>query len=182
MRAPAPFQRQPLAREGDNSMAYPTRVRYGLRLLVRLALQSESQHLSIGEIANEEGVSVKYLEQIVSLLKPLGILVSVRGARGGYALVRDPAEVTMDSVFESLGGLSAPAPCFEDVKLCTRVNVCTTRLFWRDFDTNTRAYLRGVTLADIVTQAPQGGVEFDPAYRMSMADRSGSLKSGCAPD
>ena len=141
-------------------MAYPTRVRYGLRLLVRLALQDESRRLSMSEIAQEEGVSIKYLEQIVSLLKPLGILESVRGARGGYCLVTDPAQIAMDKVFESLGGLSAPAPCFDDSGVCCRVDVCTTRPFWGKLDRHLREYLGNMSLADVVADAPKGGLEF----------------------
>lgn len=141
-------------------MAYPTRVRYGLRLLVRLALQDELRRLSVSEIAQEEGVSVKYLEQIVSLLKPLGILESVRGARGGYSLVVNPARIPMDKVFESLGGLSFPAPCFESADVCSRVDVCTTRPFWGRLDKHVRQYLEGVSLADVVADSPKDGVEF----------------------
>lgn len=140
-------------------MAYPTRVRYGLRLLVRLAIQEESR-LSMYEIAQEEGVSVKYLEQIVSLLKPLGVLESVRGAHGGYCLVCNPSEITMDRIFESLGGLDASAPCFEDESICSRVAVCTTKPFWGQLDTHLRGFLKNMTLADIVASAPKGGLEF----------------------
>ena len=160
---------------------YPTRVRYGLRLLVRLALQDEARHLSIGDIAVEEGVSVKYLEQIVSLLKPLGVLTSIRGARGGYALTCDPATILMDQVFESLGGLSAPAPCFENPKTCSRINVCTTRPFWQDFDTYMRHYLHSTTLADIVARAPHGGLEFLSEFRSGAEGQARNVKPGCAP-
>ena len=161
---------------------YPTRVRYGLRLLVRLALQSEARHLSIGEIALEEGVSVKYLEQIVSLLKPLGILTSVRGARGGYALVRDASEISMAQVFESLGGLSPAVPCFDDPQICSRIEVCTTRPFWHDFDAHVRAFLNRFTLADIAARAPQGGVEFGEQFSATFSQRQEFLKASRARD
>ena len=158
---------------------YSTRVRYGLRLLVRLALQDSARHLSIGEIAVEEGVSVKYLEQIVSLLKPLGILVSIRGAHGGYALVCEPSAVTIDKVFESLGGLAPSVPCITDPTACGRINVCTTRPFWHDFDTYMRQYLERMTLADIVAKAPQGGVEFTTKFSLTPDGQPKLAKSGC---
>lgn len=141
-------------------MSYPTRVRYGLRLLVRLAMQSSDQYVSMSEIAQEEGVSSKYLEQIVSLLKPMGILQAVRGAHGGYSLLRDAEEIFMDQVFDSLGALSFPVPCIGDSSFCERADLCTTRPFWADLDSCLRAYLSGVSLADIVAAAPQGGAEF----------------------
>lgn len=145
-------------------MSYPTRVRYGLRFLVRLALQDEPGHLSMTEIAQEEGISVKYLEQIVSLLRPLGILQSIRGARGGYALARVPAEVYLDKVFTSLGGLEASAPCFTDTSVCSRVKVCTTRPFWMQLDHRMRSYLGGVSLADVVAIALSRGTEFERGF------------------
>lgn len=141
-------------------MNYPTRVRYGLRLLVRLALQDDDRHLSMAEIAQEEGVSVKYLEQIVSLLKPMGILQSIRGARGGYSLICSPSDISMDKVFASLGALAAPVPCIDDLAVCSRADICTTRPFWEGLHEHVGVYLSGVTLADIVASAPQGGVEF----------------------
>lgn len=147
-------------------MAYPTRVRYGLRLLVRLALQDESRRLSVSEIAQEEGVSIKYLEQIVSLLKPLGILESVRGAHGGYRLVVDPAQIPMDKVFESLGCLAFPAPCFENADICSRMDVCTTRPFWGKLDAHMREYLGAMSLADVVADTPKDGMEFCGAVRI----------------
>ena len=150
-------------------MSYPTRVRYGLRLLVRLAMQGDDRHLSMAEIAQEEGVSVKYLEQIVSLLKPMGILQSVRGARGGYSLIRDPSEIPMDRIFASLGGLSSAVPCIDDKSVCKRSEICTTRPFWTGLDAQVRSYLHGVTLADIVASAPQGGVEFLPGPGLERA-------------
>ena len=160
--------------------SYSTRVRYGLRLLVRLALQGSTHHLSIGDIAVEEGVSVKYLEQIVSLLKPLGILTSVRGARGGYILQCDPSEITMDKVFKSLGGLKYSTPCFVDATSCERIEVCTTRPFWQDFDAYMRRYLEKVTLAEIVAKAPRGGVEFSLNFSCASEEQPELTKADSA--
>lgn len=143
-------------------MAFPTRVRYGLRLLVRLAVQGPEHLASMTDIALEENISVKYLEQIVSMLKPLGILTSVRGARGGYVLAKDPKEITLESVFSSLGGLDAPAPCMCKGKDdCDRMTICTTRPFWLEFDLHMRDFLRNKTLQDLVDKAPKQN-EFIP--------------------
>ena len=114
----------------------------------------------MSEIAQEEGVSIKYLEQIVSLLKPLGILESVRGARGGYCLIKEPSAVSMIEIFQSLGGLSASSPCLENPDICSRIDICTTKPFWQKLDIHVHAYLAGVSLADVVADAPKGGAEF----------------------
>ena len=140
-------------------MTYSTRVRYGLRFLVRLALQKDP-HLSMGDIAREEGVSIKYLEQIVGSLKPLGILEALRGAHGGYRLKCDPSSITMDKVFECLGGLSAIAPCYDNDNFCKRVDFCTTKPFWGRLDEHMRCFLCNTTLADVVAMAPEGRADF----------------------
>ena len=143
-------------------MAYSTRIRYGLRLLANLANQGANRYVSIAEIAEEEGVSTKYLEQIVGLLRPLGILSSLRGARGGYALTCSPADVSLESVFETLGGLPAPVPCADTTEVCERISFCVTRPFWLEFDAHVRQYLRAQTLADLATDValPDAGPLF----------------------
>lgn len=150
---------------------YPTRVRYGLRLLTRLALHDKDQRLSVGDIAAEESVSVKYLEQIVGALKPLGVLRSVRGAHGGYTLAKDPADICLRDVFECLGGLDTPVPCINEEEACDRKEVCTTYPFWAGLDAHIREYLAGRTLADVVAEAPA-----------QIAEHAGApFKDGCAP-
>ena len=94
-------------------MRYSTRTRYGLRFLINLAGRPAGSCVQLAEIAREEGVSVKYLEQIVRVLRPAGILRSARGAKGGYALAKSPDVICMDEVFEHLRGISL------------RWNVCT---------------------------------------------------------
>ena len=134
-------------------MALPTRVRYGLRLLVRLAIQGPEQRSSMAEIAMEESISVKYLEQIVGMLKPLGILAAIRGARGGYILAKDPEDITLESIFSCLGGLDGPVPCVCGTA-CERMDICTTRPFWEELDDCVRNFLRGRTLKDLADKAP----------------------------
>lgn len=81
-------------------MRYSTRTRYGLRFLINLAGRPAGSCVQLAEIAREEGVSVKYLEQIVRVLRPAGILRSARGAKGGYALAKSPDAIRMDEVFD----------------------------------------------------------------------------------
>lgn len=127
-------------------MRYSTRTRYGLRFLINLASRPEGSCVQLGEIAREEGVSVKYLEQIVRALRPAGLLRSVRGARGGYALARPPREISMEEVFRHLEGHLSPVGCLGPETPCGRAAKCPARWFWQAFDAHTRGFLRGVTL------------------------------------
>lgn len=124
-------------------MRYSTRTRYGLRLLVNLASRPADSCVQLAEIARDEGISVKYLEQIVRALRPSGILRSIRGARGGYALARPASEVFMDVMVEYLEGHIAPVDCLYADAPCPRQNTCSTRAFWLEMDRHMRAFLAG---------------------------------------
>lgn len=131
-------------------MRYSTRTRYGLRFLINLAGRPAGSCVQLAEIAREEGVSVKYLEQIVRVLRPAGILRSARGAKGGYALAKSPDAIRMDEVFERLEGHISPVECLHGAKSCEREGVCPTRWFWRELDDHMRMFLKGMTLARFV--------------------------------
>lgn len=127
-------------------MRYSPRTRCGLRFLINLASRPEGSCVQLGEIAREEGVSVKYLEQIVRILRPAGLLRSVRGARGGYALARPPRDISMEEVFEHLEGQLSPVDCLGPDAPCGRAAGRPTQWFWKAFDAHARGFLRGVTL------------------------------------
>ena len=131
-------------------MRFSTRTRYGLRFLVNLASRPPGSCVQLVEIAREEYISVKYLEQIVRALRPTGILRSVRGARGGYVLERDPETIYMDEVVEFLEGHIAPVECLHSREHCPREATCSTRHFWEQMDTLIRNFLGQVTLASFV--------------------------------
>ena len=134
-------------------MRFSTRTRYGLRFLIRLAALPEGERLKLGHVARDENISPGYLEQIVRALKPLGILHAVRGASGGYALIRQPEEISMEDLFLHLEGEISPVACLTR-KLCRRSGACATRGFWRELDVHIRRFLRSRTLADIMSEKP----------------------------
>ncbi len=129
-------------------MRFSTRTRYGLRFLLRLTAQPEGTLLQLSQVAQEEHISSGYLEQIVRVLKPLGILRAARGAGGGYALAKPPEEITLEEIFLYLEGGISPVSCLEG-KFCSREDQCSTRTFWLALDEHVRLYLRTLTLKDI---------------------------------
>ena len=131
-------------------MRYSSRTRYGLRFLINLAARPAGSCVQLAEIAREEGVSVKYLEQIVRVLRPAGILRSARGAKGGYALAKSPNAILMDELIKQLKGNNKPKECLHGAKSCEREGACPTRWFWRDLDEHMRVFLKGMTLARFV--------------------------------
>ena len=97
-------------------MKFSTRTRYGLRFLLRLAQQSDTSLVQLGQVAQEENISSGYLEQIVRALKPLGILYAVRGSGGGYRLARPATQINLEEVFARLESEISPVSCLSGGK------------------------------------------------------------------
>ncbi len=136
-------------------MRYSTRTRYGLRFIINLARREREVYVQLADIAHDEGISVKYLEQIVRALRPSGILRTARGAKGGYALAKAPHEITLDQLFLHLEGALAPIPCLEKEGLCPRQGQCSSRGLWEALDKHMRDFLRNVTLEQLLECGPE---------------------------
>ena len=85
-------------------MKISTKGRYALRLMLGIALRSEGEPVSLRDVAKQEGISDKYLEQIVTPLNRAGLVRSVRGAGGGYLLTRPAQEYTVGEILRVLEG------------------------------------------------------------------------------
>lgn len=131
-------------------MKFSTRTRYGLRFLIRLANAPRNKLVQLGELARDEGISPGYMEQIVRILRPSGVLRSMRGATGGYALAKSAEEINLEELFVRLEGGISPVRCIAPGGKCERMDKCSTRLFWAAMDEHMRAFLRSVTLQDLI--------------------------------
>ena len=79
-------------------MKLSTKGKYGLRAMIDLARYSEKEPVSIGSVAARQGISERYLEQLVALLKKAGLVKSIRGASGGYVLEKKPSEISVGDI------------------------------------------------------------------------------------
>ena len=93
-------------------MIFSSKAEYGVRLMVELGRQSPEHPTSLKAIADAEGLPLAYLEQVVARLRKAGLVMSARGAHGGYWLSRPAAEISMDEVVQALEGSIAPMECF----------------------------------------------------------------------
>lgn len=132
-------------------MLVSTKGRYALRLMVRVAQAKPEGKMSLRTVSEREGISLKYLEQLVRPLVQAGLLRSVRGKGGGYALAREASSVRAGDVLRAVEGTTAPVACLgmEDITACPRANECTTVGFWAGLDEVIERYVDGVTLADL---------------------------------
>ena len=132
-------------------MVISTKGRYALRLMLDIAMQDGTSPVPLHDIAERQGVSFKYLEQIVPPLSKAGFLKSVRGANGGYLLTRDPSEITTGDILRAGEGNLAPVACLASDEIdCPRADLCVTLPFWKGLDEALTAYIDSVTLADLV--------------------------------
>lgn len=128
-----------------------TKAQYGLRALVEIGLRAP-QSVPLKEVAEAQGISQHYLEQIAAQLRRSGFIRSVRGAKGGYRLARHPEKVTALEVVEALEGSLAPVSCIEDPNACDKVGQCSTELLWKRVDLAMRQVLGGTTLKDLIEE------------------------------
>jgi Rrf2 family protein len=134
-------------------MKLSTRSRYGMRAVLELALEYGQGPLQIKTIAEREGISNKYLEQLISILKASGLVRSIRGPKGGYALTKPPHEITVKEVFSILEGPLSTVECIEHPESCERCIDCLTRDIWIEMQQAMLKVLESKTLADLIQKA-----------------------------
>ena len=132
-------------------MMISTKGRYALRTMVDIAQQKKEGYVSLRDISQRQGISMKYLEQIVGQLARAGLLKSSRGAQGGYMLARRPEEYTAGDILRLTEGPLAPVACLaEGAPGCGRCEGCTTIDFWRGLYQAVDSYVDSVTLDRLV--------------------------------
>jgi Rrf2 family protein len=131
-------------------MKLSTRTRYGLRAVLELAASQGKEPVQIKTIAQRQGISLKYLEQLMAILKSAGFVRSVRGAKGGYILAKKANQIKLSDVFNALEGPVTTVECLENENYCARVADCVTRQVWAEVQQAIEKVLQSMTLQDLV--------------------------------
>ena len=134
-------------------MRISTRGRYGTRLMVDLAQHFTDGPIPLAEISKRQDLSAKYLEQLIILLKGAGLIRSARGRRGGYMLARQPEEISVGEIVETLEGRLAVVDCVTEPDLCYRSSQCPTREIWVGLTDVLKNQLFSLTLRDILRES-----------------------------
>ena len=125
-----------------------------MRLMVQLGRHFGAGPASLAEIAAEEDLPRAYLEQLAMGLRDAGLVVSTRGAHGGYEIARPPSEIRMSEILRALEGPIAPMICASDApdhaSTCDRTASCTVNFLWVRVRDAIAGALEGMTLADLV--------------------------------
>ena len=134
-------------------MKISTKGRYAVRVMLDLALNNTGECIKVKEIANRQGISEKYLEQIIAVLNKAGYVKSVRGAQGGYRIAKEPKEYTVGMILRLTEGSLAPVACLEEgADECERCDTCETLEVWKKLYEAINNVVDNVTLADLVEQ------------------------------
>lgn len=131
-------------------MKLSTRTRYGLRAILELAEYEGQGPLQLKKIAEKQDISVKYLEQLIAVLKSSGLVRSIRGARGGYMLARSADEIKLSECFVALEGHVVTAECVEEESACGRAAECAARYAWAKVQRAVMDVLESMTLKDLI--------------------------------
>jgi Rrf2 family protein len=140
------------------TMIFSSKAEYGVRLMVELGRQTPERPTSLKAIADAEGLPLAYLEQVVARLRKAGLVMSARGAHGGYWLARPAEQIGMDEVVQALEGSIAPMECFvhdhTERVLCSHEpdagRGCATKLLWTRVQGGIIRSLQMTTLAELV--------------------------------
>ena len=132
-------------------MILSTKGRYGLKIMYELALNYGEGPMPLKEVAKRQQLSETYLEQLIAHLKKAGLVKSIRGAQGGYELIRKPEEISVGEIIRTLEGPLAPSECvMVDEPECTKAENCVTRLIWEKIMEGINNVVDSITLNDMV--------------------------------
>ncbi len=136
-------------------MRLSTRGHYGLKAMFDLALNYGDNPIPLKSIAERQGISDNYLEQLISVLRKAGLVNSVRGAQGGYILARKPEHINVGEIIRALEGPIAPVDCVSEVEPteCDQSDFCITRTVWARVRDSIAEVLDSISLADMCRDA-----------------------------
>ena len=132
-------------------MKISTRGRYGIRLMLALALNYNNGTIPLKTIAKDQGISEKYLEQIINPLTKSGLVKSFRGAQGGYTLTNPPEATTVGEILRVLEGSLSPVDCVDHPN-CANSDHCVSLSIWKKMKVALDEVVDNITLADMAAE------------------------------
>ena len=132
-------------------MLVTTKGRYALRMMLNIASYGTNRKIALRQVAEEENISLKYLEQLAHSMVEAGLLTSARGHGGGYALARPASEISIGDVLRTAEDGITPVACAGLDHNCADEGICSTVEFWAGLNKVISEYIDKPTLADMTT-------------------------------
>lgn len=141
-------------------MLVSTKGRYATRMLLDIAQNQRDGYVSMKNIAERQGISKKYLEQFTAQLAKAGLLDIRRGNQGGYRLMREPSNITLQEILSLTEGSLCAVTCLEHMpNRCEKCDFCMTLPAWSGLNDVVQNYLSSVTLQTLLEQADENAAE-----------------------
>jgi Rrf2 family protein len=128
-------------------MRFSTKTRYGMRAMIELANCYKEKPILLKDISKSLGVSMKYLDHIISSLKARGLIVRIKD---GYVLGRAPEKIKCDEIVDILEGSLNPVVCIDSPSVCKRYSECEAKELWEKVGATLRETLESFTLEDLM--------------------------------
>ena len=133
-------------------MKLSAKCRYGTRLMLDMAQHYQDGPIHLASVAKRQGISVKFLEQIIIPLKKAQYIRSVRGPKGGHILTKSPTEITIGEIVALLEDSASLSACSDNPLVCDRSSSCATRYIWQEAAQAMFDKLQSITLADLLNR------------------------------
>jgi Rrf2 family protein len=121
--------------------------------MIELAKHETNRPLQLKIIAEKQEISIKYLEQLMAILKSAGLIKSIRGSKGGYILSRAPNQINLNDILHCVEGPISTVECVEDSSRCARAADCAAREVWVRVEQAISDVLQSITLQDVADMA-----------------------------
>ena len=131
-------------------MKISTKGRYGLRIMMDIAMHDGEAPRMISQICKAQDLSLKYVSRLIIALRKAGMIYSIRGAGGGYKLRRKPMHITMLEIIEAMEGPVSIVDCVACPKKCKKSPNCAARQTWCGINNRIRSVFEHITLQDII--------------------------------
>jgi Rrf2 family iron-sulfur cluster assembly transcriptional regulator len=131
-------------------MRLSTKSRYATRIMLDMARQYNKGAIHSQDISARQGISLKYIEQILIPLKRGNYIKSIRGAKGGHMLAKPPEDIKVGEIVALLEGRSSLTDCSESPEVCNQVDTCLTRYLWKEAAKAMFEKLNSFTLSDLI--------------------------------
>lgn len=134
-------------------MRLSTKGRYGLKAMLDLAIHNNEGQVVLKSIAERQGLSENYLEQLFAALKKAKLIKSIRGSQGGYSLGNSPDKISVGDILRTLEGSMAPTECVSEkdgVHHCGNSDYCVTKGVWERIRDGINQVIDNITLQELV--------------------------------
>lgn len=129
-----------------------TKIRYGLRTMIEIALPENKNGILQKEIARKQMISEKYLDPIISGLKAAGLIINTRGKKSGYVLAKQSAKISVHDVYRAFESELSLSPCLLNQGQCSHSNDCSAMEYWNSLNDTVNIHMKQKNLKQLADQ------------------------------